>query len=96
MKITKDEVTHVAKLARLRFTEAEMEKFTHQLNDILAYVDKLNQLDTKDVTPTSHVLPITNVFREDEVRDSLAVESMLANAPEREENFVRVPRIMED
>jgi aspartyl-tRNA(Asn)/glutamyl-tRNA(Gln) amidotransferase subunit C len=96
MKITKEEVAHVARLARLRFTEAETEKFTHQLNDILTHIEKLNELDTKNVTPTFHVLHMTNVFREDEVKDSFAVEAMLANVPEREETFVRVPRIIED
>ena len=95
MKITRQEVEHVANLARLRFQEVEMERFTHQLNAILAYIDKLNELDTSGVEPTYHVLDLVNVFREDEIQPSLPKEIALANAPERADGFFKVPRIVE-
>ncbi len=95
MKITKKEVEHVARLARLELTEEEKERFTRELNSILTYIDKLNELKTDDVEPTSHVIPIVNVFREDEVRPSHLREKVLANAPEEEETFFKVPRILE-
>ena len=95
MKITRREVEHVATLARLRFDEVEMEKFTDQLNAILAYIDKLNELDTSRVEPTYHVLELINVFREDQIEPSLSKELALANAPERADSFFKVPRIVE-
>ncbi|MFH0872813.1 MAG: Asp-tRNA(Asn)/Glu-tRNA(Gln) amidotransferase subunit GatC [bacterium] len=95
MKISREEVEHVANLARLRFDEGEMEKFTHQLNAILTYIDKLNELDTSGVEPTYHVLDVVNVFREDQVQPSLPKEIALGNAPERAEGFFKVPRIIE-
>ena len=96
MKITRQEVEHVARLARLALSEAERERMRAQLDAILTYIDKLNQLDTTEVEPTSHVIPMTNVFREDEVRPSLAQEQALANAPDRQETLFRVPRILEE
>lgn len=95
MKITRKEVEHVAKLARLALKEEEMEQFTSQLSDILTYVEKLNGLDTKDVEPTSHVLPVKNVLREDEARDSVDRRRALGNAPDRTEEFFRVPKVIE-
>lgn len=95
MKISRDEVKHVANLARLRFDEEELEKFTDQLNAILTYIDKLNELDTSEVEPTYHVLDLVNVFREDQVQPSLPREAALANAPERADGFFQVPRIIE-
>ncbi len=95
MKITRREVEHVAKLARLALRDAEIEILTSQLSNILTYVEKLNELDTKDVAPTSHVLPIKNVLREDSVRASLDREKVLGNAPDRTEEFFRVPKVIE-
>lgn len=95
MKITSDQVAHVAKLARLAVTPDEVKLFAEQLSDILTYVEKLNQLDTSHIEPTSHVLPLSNVFREDEVRASLPIEKALFAAPEREGPFFRVPKIIE-
>ena len=95
MKITMAEVEHVARLARLELNEQEKEKMRAQLDSILSYIDKLNELDTSGVEPTSHVLPLTNVFREDEVRPSLSQEEALANAPDRHDLLFRVPRILE-
>ena len=95
MKITMQEVEHVARLARLELNEREKETMRAQLDSILSYIDKLNELDTSGVEPTSHVLPMTNVFREDEVQSSLAQEDALANAPDRHDLFFRVPKILE-
>lgn len=96
MKLTKEEVEHVAKLARLAVGEEEKEAFGRQLSDILTYVQKLNELDTASVEPTSHVLDLSNVFREDSAKPGLESEEALANAPEREKGFFRVPKIIEE
>ena len=95
MKITIKDVEHVARLARLELNEAEKEQMRSQLDSILSYIDKLNALDTSTVEPTSHSLPMVNVFREDEIRLSLPQEEALANAPDRHDLFFRVPRILE-
>ena len=95
MKITLQEVEHVARLARLALSEEEKEQMRSQLDRILAYMEKLNQLDTTGVEPTSHVIPMTNVFREDAVVPSLPREEALGNAPDPREGFFRVPRIIE-
>ncbi len=95
MKITKQDVEHIAYLARLRLSEEEKELYSGQLNKILDYIDKLNELDTVNVEPTSHVINITNVFREDEPGESLSPDEALMNAPQRKGNFYRVPKIIE-
>lgn len=95
MKITRKEVEHVALLARLNLAEEEVETFTGQMDAILAYVDKLNGLDTSGIVPTSHAVPMENAFRADEVRPSIGTESALANAPDRIEGFFRVPKVIE-
>ena len=95
-KITRAEVEHVARLARLELTQEEKERMAAQLDPILAYVDKLNELDTSGVEPTTTVIPMVSVMREDEVRPSLDQEEALANAPDRVDVFFRVPRIIED
>ncbi len=94
MALTREEVLHVAQLARLALEPAEVELFTRQLNDILAYVEKLQELDTTGVTPMAHVLPVFNAFREDEVKTGLPRQEALDNAPEREEGNFVVPRII--
>lgn len=96
MGLTINEVEHVARLARLELSAEEKERFTHQLNDILQYVEKLKELDTDGVEPTAHVIPLQNVLREDAVRPSLDREDVLANAPDREEAFFKVPKIIEE
>jgi aspartyl-tRNA(Asn)/glutamyl-tRNA(Gln) amidotransferase subunit C len=93
--ITKKEVEYVARLARLRLTEEEKERYTKQLADILRYINKLNELDTEKVEPTSHVLHLSNVFREDRVKPSLKQEEILANAPEVESSYFKVKKIIE-
>lgn len=95
MTITIKDVEHVARLARLELNEAEKERMRAQLDSILSYIDTLNELDTSTVEPTSHVLPMMNVFRADEVRPSLSQEEALANAPDRQDLFFRVPKILE-
>lgn len=95
-KITREEVEHVARLARLELTEAEKEQMTAQLDSILGFMDTLNELDTGQVEPTTTVIPMTSVMREDMVRPSLTQEEALANAPDREDIYFRVPRIIED
>ena len=95
MKISKQEVEHVARLARLDLSEQEKEKLTDQLSNILTYVEKLNELDTRGIEPTSHVLDIRNVMRDDAARPGLSQESALANAPERAAGHYKVPKIIE-
>ena len=95
MKITKQEVEHVAKLALLELSEQEKEKLTDQLSNILTYVEKLNELDTKGVEPTSHVLDINNIMRDDVAGESLTQERALANAPEKAAGHYKVPKIIE-
>ena len=94
MKITKDEVLHVTNLARLTLSDEELEVMTGQLDTILSYVDKLEELDTAAVEPTTHVLSVTNAFREDQVTDSLSREEALANAPLHNEESFQVPKII--
>ncbi|EJW15072.1 Asp-tRNA(Asn)/Glu-tRNA(Gln) amidotransferase subunit GatC [Paenibacillus alvei] len=95
MSIHAKDVEHVAKLARLDLSNEEKERYTEQLNAILKYAEKLNELNTDDVTPTTHVLPIRNVMREDEARPSLPIEKVMANAPEEEEGQFKVPAVLE-
>ena len=95
MSITVKQVEHVANLARLTLTEEEKEKFTGQLNAILQYAEQLNGLDTGDVQPTSHAIPLYNVMREDEVRPSLSIESVMLNAPDEEDGQIKVPAVLE-
>lgn len=95
-KVSEDDVQHVAHLSRLKFSDEETRRFTKDLNSVLAYVDKLSELDTDDVEPTSHSLKLKNVFREDEARPSLTNEQALANAPDSEGPFFKVPQIIQD
>jgi len=95
LKITKQDVEHVARLARLRLSTQEKARFVRQLDQILAYVAKLEELDTANVEPTSHVLPLRNVFREDRVGKSLSVKKVLDNAPAEAKGYFRVPKIIE-
>jgi aspartyl-tRNA(Asn)/glutamyl-tRNA(Gln) amidotransferase subunit C len=95
-KINQTEVRKVAKLSRLDLSEEEIEEFTGQLSAILDYVAKMNELDTTGVEPLAHCLPISNVFREDVVKESLGTEKTLANAPQRDGEFFKVPKILEE
>ena len=95
MAISTKEVEYLALLARIQLTPQELERFAGQLDEILAYVEKLKAARTEGVPPTSHVLELANVFREDQVQPSLPVEKVLANAPDREGSFFKVPQIIE-
>ncbi len=91
MAIDREQLLHVARLARLELREDEVERLESQLNDILAAVSKVSELDLSDVPPTSHPLDVVNVWEEDVPKPCLTVEDALANAPEREGNFFKVP-----
>lgn len=92
--ISRDEVAHLAKLARLAVTDNELDTFVGQLDVILESVAKVSEVASADVPPTSHAVPLTNVFRADEVRQSLSQQQALAGAPSAEEGRFRVPRIL--
>jgi aspartyl-tRNA(Asn)/glutamyl-tRNA(Gln) amidotransferase subunit C len=94
-KISIEQVRQVAKLSRLDLSEDEITQFSGQLSEILEYIEKLNQLDTSKVEPLAHCLPINNCLREDIVKPSLGTEKTLANAPDRDEQFFIVPKILE-
>lgn len=94
-KIDADQVRKVARLSRLDLTDAEIAEFTVQLIAILEYIDKINELDTEGVEPLAHCLPISNCFREDVAKESLGTEKTLENAPQRDGQFFKVPKILE-
>ena len=94
VKITREQIAHVATLARLHLDDAAVELYTKQLADILTYMDTLNRLDTRGVPPTSHAIFIKNVFRDDEVKPSIPVERALTNAPRSERGSFVVPKVV--
>ncbi|MGE5315204.1 MAG: Asp-tRNA(Asn)/Glu-tRNA(Gln) amidotransferase subunit GatC [Acidobacteriota bacterium] len=94
MSVTIKDVEYIAALARLEFSEEEKETLTHQMNDILKHIEKLNELDTSNVEPLSHVIELSNVFREDEAKPSLPVEEALKNAPSKTDVFFTVPKVI--
>ena len=96
MAVTRDDVKKVAELAKLKISEEEIDKFTVQFNEILKYFNKLNELDTENVEPTSHVLDLKNVFREDMVKESLDREEVLKNAPVTDGEHIKVPKVIPD
>ncbi len=91
--ITIKDVEHVAKLARLKLTEDEKVMFTKQLDDVIKYVEQMNEVDTTGVEPMSHAIPLTNVMREDVVVYNNTKEELMQNAPEEEDGFFKVPKI---
>ncbi|MFC5450046.1 Asp-tRNA(Asn)/Glu-tRNA(Gln) amidotransferase subunit GatC [Paenibacillus aestuarii] len=95
MSITKSDVEHVAKLARLELSDAEKEQFTEQLNAILKYAEQLDALNTDDVAPTSHAMPMVNVMREDVAGPSLPIDKVMLNAPDEEDGQFKVPAVLE-
>jgi len=95
-KIDQNQVIKVAKLSRLDLTEDEVQEFTGQLSAILDYVEKMNELDTRGVEPLAHCLPVSNVLREDFAKESLGTEKVLVNAPQRDDEFFKVPKILDD
>ncbi len=95
-KIDEIQVRKTAKLARLELSDAEVAEFAGQLSAILDYVAKMNKLNTEGVEPLAHCLPVSNRFREDEVKESLGTDKTLANAPQKDGSFFKVPKILEE
>ncbi|ACI20246.1 MULTISPECIES: Asp-tRNA(Asn)/Glu-tRNA(Gln) amidotransferase subunit GatC [Thermodesulfovibrio] len=95
MKISKEEVKHIAMLSRLELNEEEIGVYQEQLSRILDYIEKLNEIDTTLVEPTSHVIELKNVFRDDNVKGSISRDEALKNAPDQTDKFFRVPKIIE-
>lgn len=95
-KIDETQVRRVALLSRLELSEGEIAQFSTQLSDIVAYIEKLNELDTEQVEPLAHCLPVHNVLREDVPRPSLTHDQALANAPQRQDEYFKVPKILDD
>ncbi|TMN22790.1 Asp-tRNA(Asn)/Glu-tRNA(Gln) amidotransferase subunit GatC [Lentibacillus cibarius] len=93
--ISTDQVKHVANLARLAVTEEEADMFAKQLSSIIDYAEQLNELDTTNVEPTTHVLDLKNVMRNDEPKDWISKEDALQNAPDKQDGYFRVPSILE-
>ncbi|MCM3719521.1 Asp-tRNA(Asn)/Glu-tRNA(Gln) amidotransferase subunit GatC [Fictibacillus phosphorivorans] len=94
-RISKDQVKHVAHLARLAVTDEEAEMLTEQLDKIIGFAEELNELDTDNVEPTTHVLEMKNILREDEVRNSVSVDEAMKNAPAQKDGQFKVPNILE-
>lgn len=94
-QIDERQVRHIAVLSRLKLSDQEVATFSRQLSAILAYVGKLNELDTTDVEPTAHAVPIQNAFRKDEPEEPLPMEEALAGAPQRAGNFFKVPKVLD-
>jgi aspartyl-tRNA(Asn)/glutamyl-tRNA(Gln) amidotransferase subunit C len=94
LSVTIKEVEKIARLARIVLDEQEKEELTGQMNEILAYIDKLNELDTEDVEPMSHPLDLKNVFRSDEPKESLPQNKALENAPSKTDKFFKVPKVI--
>ncbi len=95
MAITKDTVKYVAHLARIDLKPKELEKLSQQLQEILGFIDKLKRVDIKEIAPTSHILPINNVLRDDKPGESLSSNKALENVPQRQGNFFSVPKVIE-
>ena len=95
MKINEKSVEHVARLARLHLDPSDLKVMTSQMDAILGYVDKLNELDTDGVEPMAHAVPMSNAFREDEIGQSLKIERALQNAPVADETCFKVPKVIE-
>ena len=96
MSVSKEDVEKIAKLAKLKFSDEELENFTPQMNEILNFMDKLNELDTENVEPLSHPVEQINVFREDKLKQSIFTEDALKNAPSKDEQFFKVPKVIGD
>ncbi len=94
-KVSEQEVRHIAMLSRLKPSDEEVRLFSEQLSSILTYVEQLSEVDTADVPPTAHAVPVSNVFRPDEPHRSLRPDEALANAPQRDGPFFAVPKVLE-
>ena len=94
-KIDESQVRHVAKLARLDLSEEEVAEFSGQLSSIFEYIEKLNELDTESAEPLAHCQEVYNIFREDKIKESLDTEKALVNAPQRHDEYFKVPKILD-
>ena len=94
MKISLEEVEKVAELSRIALSEEDKKRFSNDLSNILDHVEKINKLDTSNVEPTAHILDIHNVYRKDEVRESMPVEEIIKFAPKSRDNFIVVPKVL--
>lgn len=94
MPVTRKDVEYIAELAKLKFDEAELNELTVDMNKILSYMEKLNEVDTTDIEPLSHPIENENVFREDELKPSISREEALKNAPVKDEEFFKVPKVI--
>lgn len=95
MSINKEIVEYVANLSRIELNKSELETLSVQLNAILDFIDKLKRADITDIAPTSHILPVSNVLRQDSLKTSLPINETLKNAPQKKENFFVVPKVIE-
>jgi aspartyl-tRNA(Asn)/glutamyl-tRNA(Gln) amidotransferase subunit C len=96
MPVTKKDVERIAELANLKFSDAELENFTPEMNEILNYMEKLNELNTENVEPLSHPVEQSNVFREDVLKPSISAKEALKNAPAKDETHFKVPKVIGD
>lgn len=94
MSVTIKDVEHIAELARLKFSESELQNYTEQLNNILLYMEKLNELNTDNIEPLSHPIEGHNIFREDKLKSSVSREEALKNAPDKDKEFFKVPKVI--
>lgn len=94
-RISDTEVRHISHLSRLNLTDDEVHDFSEQLSAILAYMEQLNEVDTTNIQPTAHALPVRNVLRDDVPRDGLSPEQALANAPQRDGHFFALPKVLD-
>lgn len=95
MSVTIKDVEHIAALAKLSFSEEEKAEFTEKFNEILSFMEKLNELDTSDVEPLSHVIELQNVLRDDVVKESLPTDEAVKNAPSHTDRFFKVPKVID-
>ena len=95
MKLTQDQVRHVARLARLNLSDSDIARYTEELTAILNYVEKLNGVNTLDISPTFHTIPVKNVLREDEIKPSLQTSEFVNLAPDHDSRALKVPKIIE-
>lgn len=95
MKISQKDVEHVARLARLALDPEELEVMTGQMDAILGYVDKLNELNTEGIEPMAHAVPMSNAFREDKIKPAIGIERALQNAPLADKGCFKVPKVIE-
>jgi len=96
MSVDKNEILKIASLAKLKFNDDEIEKFTYQFNEILNYINKLNEINTDNVEPLSHPLEINSVMRNDELKISISTNKALMNAPDKDDRFFKVPKVIKD